>query len=264
MHGSTQFINGEYVPRSDEELHRHVMWARSTVGESQSADYPALTNIDLGTLRPLGQAYQKSSAMARWYRREALPNDTELEEAAVFFAGLLRKLYDAGDLGRAPDSPPPEVAACEYAIEHIARPGADTRKNKGQGFGLNAEERRTIEFHAMTKAEAHLRKEGFELRDVSRTHSYDFIATKGDVKLIVEVKGTTSALGAIVLTANEVDAHLEHYPHNMLIVVHTIDLDRSLNNGVAFGGEIRILCPWELINENLRPLSYQYRLDDVT
>ena len=263
MHGSTQFTNGEYVPRSDEELRGHVMWARAALSDAPHLNVATTADIDLGTSRKLGQAYQKSSALALWHARGEIPDEHEIEAEIVLLAGLLRKLYDAADLGRAPGSAPPDVAASRAAIEKIARPGSDPRKNKSQGFGLSAEERHTIEIHAMTRAEEYLVAEGFEVRDVSRTHSYDFIAEKDGEELIIEVKGTTSQLGSIVLTANEVDAHREHYPLNMLIIVHSIDLDRSGRKSAASGGSIKVIRPWQPIEENLKPLSYQYTVEEA-
>lgn len=263
MHGSTQFINGEYVPHSDEVLYNYVNWARDVLSNVPRIDAATTADMDLGTSRPLGQAYQKSSAVALWHARNQIPDDQKIEAELVAFAGLLRNIYNAADLGRAPGSAPPDIAASRAAIESIARPRSDPRRNKGQGFGLSAEERRTVEIHAMKLAEEQLVREGFELRDVSRTHSYDFIGEKDGMAFIVEVKGTTSQMGSIVLTANEVDAHRERYPNNMLIIVHSIDLERSRRKATASGGIVTIIRPWLPREEHLRPLSYQYTVDEI-
>lgn len=263
MHGSTRFINGEYIPRSYEELRNHVMWARNLLSNAPNIDGAIAGDIDLGTSRPLGQAYQKSSAVAVWHAREQIPSDQEIKEELIAFASLLRKLYDAADLGRAPGSAPPDIAASRAAIEIVARPGSNPRRNKGQGFGLSAEERRTVEVHAMAQAEELLFSEGFVLRDVSRTHSYDFIGVKDGVTSIVEVKGTTSQIGSILLTANEIDAHRENYPNNILIIVHSIDLNRHKQKAAASGGTVTIIRPWLPVEENLKPLSYQYTVKEI-
>ena len=262
MHGSTQFINGEYVPRSDQELRRHVMWARQLLANDLEAGYETVLDIDLGTSRKLGLAYQKSSATALWHGRGQIPEDDELTEEIASFAALLRKIYDAGDLGRAPGATAPEVTACETARASIARPATDTASRKGQGFGLSAAERSIVERHAMERAEKLLRSEGYNVRDVSRTHPFDFIAHNEAEELIVEVKGTTSELGTIILTANEVDTHRKRFPQNMLIVVHTIELDRSSAKPVASGGYVEVIRPWRPLENDLKPLSFRYNIVD--
>lgn len=262
MHGSTQLINGEYVPRSDSELRQQVTWARTVIEEDlKKINQRILSEINLGSLRKLGLAYEKSSAAAIWHACPNVPNDKIFMRELKTFILLLQKLYDEVDLGRAPECPAPEIVACESAIENILRPRS-TNRPRGQGFGLSTEERRLVEQHAMAKARELLESEGFELRDVSRNHSYDFIAMKNQEEIIVEVKGTTSSLGAIVLTANEVYAHKVHHPHNMLIIVHSIDLKRSPLDLAAYGGELLKIQPWLPIEKNLKALSYQYDIKE--
>lgn len=262
MHGSTRFVNGEYVPRSDEELREHVMWARSLLASELTNDQETTPDMDLGTSRKLGRAYEKSSAVATWHARDAVPSDDEMAGELEFFMSLLRKVYDAMDLGRSPGGVAPEVVASEAAIERALRPATRGSRQKGQGFGLNFEERRLVELHAMTMAQKLLNAEGFDLKDVSGTHPYDFIASKDGEELIVEIKGTTANLGSIVLTANEVEAHRSHHPRNILIIVHSVELDRSLSDPLVSGGDIVKMQPWWPIEKNLKPLSFKYVVEE--
>lgn len=112
----------------------------------------------------------------------------------------------------------------------------------------------------MAVAHEHLTAAGYVLEDVSRNHPYDFVATKGGHSIIVEVKGTTGGLGSILMTANEVTAHREKHPANALIVVHSIELDRTSKPPHATGGIPHVISPWNINAAALKPLSYQYTL----
>jgi Domain of unknown function (DUF3883) len=113
----------------------------------------------------------------------------------------------------------------------------------------------------MSVAEAHLRKLNWRVKDVSSTKPYDFECSKGADKLIVEVKGTTSTGEQIVVTRNEVVAHRARYPTNALIVVHHINLIRGPEGPSADGGELMMLLPWEIKEDCLQPLAFQYTID---
>ena len=76
--------------------------------------------------------------------------------------------------------------------------------------------------------------------------------------MIVEVKGTTSIGDQIVITRNEVAAHRARHPNNALIVVHSINLMRHPENPKADGGELLMLSPWNIQEDELRPLAFQY------
>jgi len=132
-------------------------------------------------------------------------------------------------------------------------------RGKGQGFGLTQAERKAVDRHAMAEAENYLKSTGHSVEDVSKNHSYDFLATKEGQRIIVEVKGTTGSLGSILLTANEVAAHKNHHPANALVVVHSIELDRLKIPPCATGGILHVVKPWNIDDAALKPLSFQYK-----
>jgi hypothetical protein len=110
----------------------------------------------------------------------------------------------------------------------------------------------------MTRAKVHLRELGWRVHDVSLTHPYDFDCSRGEERLIVEVKGTTSAGSQIVITRNEVGAQRAHHPNNALIVVHSINLIRAPNLPTAEGGELVMITPWYIEDRQLEPIAFQY------
>ncbi|MFC7541783.1 protein NO VEIN domain-containing protein [Siccirubricoccus deserti] len=192
--------------------------------------------------------------LARWYADGQLPDDEKLYRDVEQFAGFLRQIYEADRLGRAPRSLPPEVIAVERAA------AGPEKRTSTQGFGLTAAERSVIERHAMAMAKQHLRQKRWQVQDVSAERSYDFLCRHQGEEIIVEVKGTTSAGSQILLTRNEVQAHRRHHPHNALVVVHSIELIREASGPTASGGELLMVSPWLIEDDQLTPIAYQCRL----
>jgi hypothetical protein len=132
----------------------------------------------------------------------------------------------------------------------------------GQGLGLTAIERKAVEDHAMLKAKAYLASQGWSCEDTSKNRPYDYLAERKGETIIVEVKGTTSKEPSILLTANEVKAQREQHPHNALIIVHSIVLNRRSKPPTASGGLVRPIIPWLVVEEHLVPRTFHYRLAD--
>jgi hypothetical protein len=79
-------------------------------------------------------------------------------------------------------------------------------------------------------ASLYLAEQGYGVKDVGATQSYDLDARRAGERLYVEVKGTTTAWtdsSEIILTRNEVELHLREHPNTMLLIVSRIVLDRS-------------------------------------
>lgn len=254
-HGSTRFIDGEFKPRGDEELGRLVSWANGLLRDDLGNIPNAVRTIHLGEKTKLGQAYAKSTVAALRYRRDHLPSDEQFARDAEKFAALLGKLYGAWELGRASETPIPQPVAPAKAVGQVTNP---LRKG-GQGLGLSAEERKVVEHYAMVLAARHLRHQGFETKDVSRTESFDILATKlGHGDLYVEVKGTTAGPDSVVLTTAEVALNKRQYPHTALIIVHGITLQRRTSPPTAADGSLLVISPWIVEDAALSPLSFRY------
>jgi Domain of unknown function (DUF3883) len=112
----------------------------------------------------------------------------------------------------------------------------------------------------MRLAKEHLERLQWRVRNVSSTRPYDFNCKRGSEDLIVEVKGTTSVGEQIVLTRNEVAVHRARYPNNALIIVHSINLKRAPDYPSVEGGEPVMVSPWEIEENRLRPLAFQYTM----
>ncbi len=151
----------------------------------------------------------------------------------------------------------PDVKEVERTLEEYAG-----KKRSGQGFSTNADMRRAIEQYAMQKAKAFYEERGWNVVDVSTTHSYDLLCKTDDgEELRVEVKGTTSDGTQILLTANEVRHARDHYPKVALFTLSRIQVDpTSIQKPQA--GEMQILEPWNIDEGTLSPLAFTYNLPE--
>lgn len=133
-------------------------------------------------------------------------------------------------------------------------------RSSQQGFGLNAAEKKTVEKHAMSKAIQHLLNIGFtEIEDVGDFESFDIRGTKDSNVYRFEVKGTTGSGDSIILTRNEVACQKKAFPLNGLLIVSNIDLNRE-DSLSATGGSLSFTSPWFINEENLKPISFDYKI----
>jgi hypothetical protein len=95
------------------------------------------------------------------------------------------------------------------------------------------------------------------VEDVSAKESFDLRCRKGKNELRVEVKGTTTGAGSILLTRNEVRHAEDPTNHVALFVVSGILVD-STNN--CSGGVPSVIEPWIIDREKLDPIAYEYDL----
>lgn len=115
-----------------------------------------------------------------------------------------------------------------------------------------------IEDYAMAICKKHYEDLGYEVEDVSANCSYDFIIRKSEQTRIVEVKGTQTAGGTIVLTKNEVNLSREQGRNMVLFIVHSIVMNKkTVKKG---SGIVSIIDPWQVSDDRLTPISFTYRL----
>lgn len=129
-----------------------------------------------------------------------------------------------------------------------------------QGRGLTHLQKRAIEKRALDVSIEHFETLGFlDIRDVGDQASYDITMIKDGLIHFVEVKGTTGAGQAVILTRNEVEVHTTYYPQNALALVRGIKLEKS-DPPIASGGELVLFLPWKLNMENLDPVVFEYKI----
>lgn len=265
MQGTTTWNGNAPVDRPVAELRARSHWARTTLATDLARRPDLLPAIALrGARGKRAQGYEHGTVAAFEYRRDAIPADDVLHTDLLFLVSVLGRLHAIEDTDAhpahsgTPDRRPPEPPEVTDATASAAR--AAGRRNTGQGFATDPAERAAIEAHAVARAQRYLRAQGFAVRDVGAVESYDLDATRPGERLYVEVKGTTSTGGEVVLTRNEVLLNADRHPHTMLIVLSHIEIDRDVTPPRATGGRMRVVHPWSVAGEDLTPVSYRYRV----
>lgn len=139
-------------------------------------------------------------------------------------------------------------------VDEVIRP---TSAAAGQSWMADGARRRAVELYAMGQAIDHYKRAWPVVEDVSAKESFDLRCRKGRNELRVEVKGTTTGGGSILLTRNEVRHAEDPTNHVALFVVSGILVD-STNNCSC--GVPLVIEPWTIDRERLAPIAYEYEL----
>lgn len=259
MQGTSEWRNGEFKPRPLAGTRLRAQRARDALTARLRARPDLVEQIALKAPKhTLGPAYEAGTVAAFEYSLDALPSEEVLRNDLIFLASVLSHLYEiAPSVGLADDVAPEVVDALVEADRSAGK------ARRGQGLRLTSTERVAVERRAVAVAMEYLSGEGYDVTDVGATESYDLDARRGEQRLFVEVKGTTTVWASgseIIVTKNEVDLHLREYPNNMLLIVSRIVLDRSVTPPSASGGELQVIHPWQIDSADLTPVTYRYRV----
>lgn len=250
--GTTDFVNGDFVPKPPHVLEARVSWARGVLA-AWLEQHPGSLHIDLHA-PGLGAGYERGNIAAIAYTRGRLPNDAVLLHDARVFAQALGQLYSAQKVRPLPYETPEVEHAVVVAIEATGK----TNRSRGAGFRTDSAEIKLIEKHAVKVARAYYERDGWEVRE--RGKPFDLEVRRGNQRLTVEVKGTTSDGSSVVLTAGEVRHHENAFPNNALVVVRHILLDRTTVPPSTSGGVLYEHRGWAIAADDLQPISFSYRI----
>lgn len=258
MQGTTVWTGGMFAPRKQADLKARVDWARPLLADRLTGRTDLLTDITLqGNKSKLSRGYETGNVLAIEYRRDTVPDPAVLLSDLLFMCELLREIYRGEDLASyVPGDPNPEVVEAQEAAARTA--GYRRRAATGQGFRASAEERKVLELHGVRLATEHFEQQGWSVKDVGAKESFDLLLKRGDERLHVEVKATTSPGTQVVLTRAEVDRQRELAPHNALVVVHSITMDRGAAVVTASGGVLECISPWNIAADDLTVISFAY------
>ena len=253
--GATTWANGELRAFSDDELQRKTDWARKVIVDRFGSLVPFVDKIALGAKAPLPRAFEKATAFAKRIAVDQLEQG-EFIDLLTQAAERLKEIYEAQRVGA--DLTVSEIAQVE--LEQIARLPRSGKTTGGQGFRLSQDERVAIEIRAMDLSREWLQENGFSVTDTSKTSPFDFLATKENNVLKVEVKGTTAVeVESIFMTKNEVTLHRTEKGSTALLIVSKIRLDRSSGVIVASHGEVTPFVAWDIDSWDAVPIAYQLR-----
>ena len=249
--GSSRFHKGSSVVLPDEDLDRQTSWARRVIVERFSTLDPFSDLPDFGARRRLPLSFQRATVVSKRVPYNDI--DTfDFERFLVLAAGRLRAVYDAQATGRDIDEADQVEAEVSTAINPTRFVGLR------QGIGLPAAAKRAVERRAMELAEAWLVREGYTVIDCSARQPFDFQAVKGEDRIKVEVKGTTSDFAsAVLMTRAEVDLHRAERGSTALIIASRIKLAEDGGSYTADGGEVDAMVGWNISDWELEPTSYR-------
>jgi Domain of unknown function (DUF3883) len=168
--------------------------------------------------------------------------------------------YIQSEVGNFLEFPRHENSEVSEAVAVLQEISGKPRKPSGQGFQSSPEIRRVVELRAMYLATEYFQEHGWFVEDTSRYESYDLHCTRSKEEVYVEVKGTTSEGSKILMTYQEVLHTIKNYPNTALFIVSQIKLNNSEDALEASGGEIRLLMPWLLNDDDLKAIAYEYQV----
>lgn len=248
---SSKFHKGSSIVLPPEDLDKRCAWARQIVLEDRGSLEPFTDSNDFGARAKLPKSFERASALVKKIAYDEIEDDV-MEGHLIQAAEMLRAIYSAQRQGR-DISPSDQV---ELDILDITRPVSNTRK--GQGFGLNAPERKAVEMRAMDLSEHWLLAEGYKVTNTAATKPYDFEAQKDGDILYVEVKGTTSDMAdAIAMTHGEVALHQREKGRTALMIVSGIRLVKDPDLPKASGGKLETMLGWDIDEWMLEPTAFR-------
>ena len=130
-----------------------------------------------------------------------------------------------------------------------------------QGYRLKKAQIDAIDDRAMQVAWELFDEWGFDLKNHSKKHSYDWYCKRGDLELYVEVKGTTGDGDEFFLTGKEEELSRLN-PENMALVVVRNIVVSDGENPTATGGEWDVWYPWDVKDCVLTRLQSRCRLPE--
>jgi hypothetical protein len=228
--------------RPADELQARVRRARTLLADQLRSRQDLLSMIDLSSSLDRPKGYEIGNVAAFAYSRGLIPDEETLLADLRFMVDLVVTLQREDVLE--------QVSDAASLVEEAAG------KRRRFPRRMTAAQRVAVEVRAVHVASEHLRAQGYSVVDVGATSSYDLDARRGQERLFVEVKGTTSPGEQIVLTRAEVQLHQREYPNTMLAVVSGISLDRG--SDTASGGDLYVVRPWAVEDERLEPMAYRY------
>ena len=211
--------------------------------------------MDLRTDRGVGLGFAAGSIVHKLYKRIDLPSSEDILRDLASVIKIYQTMCNSGLatilLNTVAGGDP---ATVREVVSSIARPPGN-----GQGFSNDSKIRLIIENHAMRIAVDHFTSEGWEVTDVHQRNPYDLDCTRGNKRLMVEVKGTTSDGAKILLTPNEVDHARSHPNEAALFICSNIVVSPTSRGSTSIqGGQVKFIHPWQPHPSLLTPLGFSY------
>ena len=242
---------GDLKAIDDDEVKSRTDWVVSTLQESGARIDDYRDEISIGSPLKLPKRFELGTALCRTFDTERL-DDLEVFETLKELLGFLSLIYVSVDRM---DHLPVSEAVMVQAEVHVSANREE--RNKSQGRGLTAPQRKAVEIRAMEMVREALENEDYTVIDTSANKPYDFLAERGSEEVKVEVKGTTSKFcDAVQMTRNEVRLHREENGATALGIVSGIVLQESNGSITGTGGSLELIVPWDISEWTCEPVTY--------
>jgi hypothetical protein len=132
-----------------------------------------------------------------------------------------------------------------------------------QGRLMSPLARITLERYAESVAIETVSLDGWKSQRVGHLKlGYDLSCHKGERRLHIEVKGTTTRGEEVILTPHEVRHVYDQQcdAEHALFVLSDVQIDSPSDHPICSGGRSTVLIPWQLEQRRLIPTEYSYRL----
>jgi hypothetical protein len=223
-------------------------YERANAGNSEGARFDGHVSkeaIEYALSAVFGPGPELHKPLLQWGTRLLGPEAFGNANAAKWQFVTLDRTFSAAD----------GADADECVVEALER-----SQTRGQGFLLDSRLRKDLEAYAMDAAKRHFDAERYGWEDRSKTCPYDLWCRRGQEVLHVEVKGTQTDGGEIILTPGEVEFTRDHKGQMALFVLHSIQVSEGDDGYMLTGGERLLLLPWDVDRGTLKPVSFQYNL----
>lgn len=232
--------NGSIVTLNKTLLHSKTEVARKALLSKFGSLGVFSDQIEIEGTTNLVKSFEDATVIAKYIPTNEIDN-TDIESLLIDLAVYLEVIYDVIQSTGA------DLSEADQSLIDMEKSIRQKRNSNGaQGYGLNAAEKKAVELRAMKLATDWLQERGFKTKDTSANMPFDILATKPDIELMVEVKGTTSHdPSAILMTANEVKLHRDNKGHTALAIVSAIKLQKG-STPEATDGNIEISIGWDI------------------
>lgn len=240
-------------------------WGLKKLPNPNSINSEISTDINLGLKSSgLGDVFESTSLFGYKLEKNRVPSDEVIYSKIDILIPHLKSLYDAElDDPSMPSAEPREIKIAEEVIDEIAGKVPRRKKYSGQGIRGTFKENKAVERRAVEMVIEHFKNSGEweTIKDTGDTESFDLLLTNGNAKMYVEIKGTQSVGSKVFLSKNEVILQRKIYPRNALAIVSEIELVKG-DEPIAKGGVLRIISPWQIEDENLIAMAYEYQVPE--
>lgn len=202
--------------------------------------------------------------LLEWYSGNVIAVESKVRLGSNSLSADAR-ISDTGEIGPGSDSfadGPQDVCISSNEDEaKVDTSGDSNAELKGTGYESDPAIRSVVEKHAVGTARRFYEERGYTVEEKGKP--YDLFCTRPGEAIHVEVKGSRSALDAIIVTINEVNDARDPEWRSDLFLVDNIVIEPDGQNYAPSGGRSRLKRGWVPEDKDLTPTQFRYKLPPI-